>query len=72
MMESMRKIWTDERMDDLSRNMDSGFARIDADLREVRAQMGAMQRTMAMGFIALAGAIVAGFGGMAGLIATQI
>lgn len=31
-----RMAWTDERLDDLSRRMDAGFARVDADIRELR------------------------------------
>ncbi|MGI8462389.1 MAG: hypothetical protein ACR2OC_12300 [Solirubrobacterales bacterium] len=31
-----RIAWTDERLDDLSRRVDAGFTRIDADLRELR------------------------------------
>ena len=31
--------WTDERLDDLSRRMDAGFARVDEDLRELRREM---------------------------------
>jgi division protein CdvB (Snf7/Vps24/ESCRT-III family) len=40
-MEAMRQTWTDERMDDLSRRMDAGFARNDADLRSVNARIDA-------------------------------
>jgi len=29
--------WTDERLDDLARRMDQGFARLDADMRDLRA-----------------------------------
>ena len=29
-------MWTDERLDDLSRRMDAGFSRVDADIRELR------------------------------------
>jgi uncharacterized protein YdcH (DUF465 family) len=35
---AMRDAWTDERMDDLSTRMDRGFDRVDADIRELRAQ----------------------------------
>jgi len=71
-MESMRKAWTDERLDDLNKRVDEGFSRIDADIRALRAEVGGLQRTMAQGFIALSAVMVAGFGGIAGLIATQI
>jgi hypothetical protein len=30
--------WTDERLDDLARRMDQGFARLDADMRDLRAE----------------------------------
>jgi hypothetical protein len=65
-MERARGTWTDERLDDLSRRMDQGFARVDGDLRLLRGEMSSMrselsgridalQRTM----IQLVGAIVA-------------
>ena len=34
-----RSVWTDERLDDLSRRMDAGFARVDTDIRELRAEL---------------------------------
>lgn len=34
-----RAAWTDERLDDLSRRMDAGFARVDADIRGLRTDM---------------------------------
>ena len=45
-MERARATWTDERLDDLSRRMDQGFARNDADLRALGARIDALQRTM--------------------------
>ena len=53
----MRSTWTDERLDDLARRMDLGFERVDTDIRELRAEMKSMQRTM-FGMLAT---IVAGF-----------
>jgi hypothetical protein len=32
-----RGTWTDERLDDLARRMDSGFDRLDRDIRELRS-----------------------------------
>jgi hypothetical protein len=29
-------MWADERLDDLAQKMDAGFARVDADIRELR------------------------------------
>ena len=36
-----RTAWTDERLDDLSHRVDSGFARVDHDVRELRRDMNA-------------------------------
>jgi hypothetical protein len=49
-MERVRATWTDERLDDLSRRVESGFNRMDEDLRALRLELGAridsLQRTM--------------------------
>jgi len=49
-----REKWTDERLDDLSRKVDDGFARVDSDIRELRVEVkhqGASLRTeMSAGF----------------------
>lgn len=34
-----RIAWTDERLGDLANRMDAGFARVDADIRELRAEL---------------------------------
>jgi len=36
-----RVAWTDERLDDLSRRMDTGFERVDRDIRDLRTEMRA-------------------------------
>ncbi len=79
-VEGGRATWTDERLDDLARRMDQGFARIDDDLRSLNARIDArfdalgdglnaridaLQRTMLM----MMATILIGF---AGLIATQL
>jgi hypothetical protein len=38
-----RIAWTDERLDDLANRMDAGFARVDADIRELRAEIGGLR-----------------------------
>ena len=62
-----RAAWTDERLDDLSQRMGTGFDRVDRDIRDLRTEMGqrfdALQATM-MRFggamiLCLLGAIVA-------------
>jgi hypothetical protein len=57
-----RKAWTDERLDDLNQRVTEGFARVDADIRDLR-------RMMFHGFITLTGIMVTGFLTLAGLIA---
>lgn len=42
----MREAWTDERLDDLSRRMDRGFDRVDADLRALNGRFDAFQQTL--------------------------
>jgi len=34
-----RAAWTDERLDDLAESMRDGFARLDRDIRDLRAEM---------------------------------
>jgi hypothetical protein len=38
-MERARATWTDQRLDDLSRRMDDGFARLDQDIRALRSDL---------------------------------
>jgi hypothetical protein len=45
-METVRKAWTDERLDDLSRKVDALSGRMDDGFRELRGEISAMQRTM--------------------------
>ncbi len=75
-VEGGRVIWTDDRLDDLARHTEQGFARIDDDLRSLNARLetlgeglnarfDALQRTM----LAMMASILVGF---AALIATQL
>jgi hypothetical protein len=41
-----RTMWTDERLDDMSRRMDAGFQRVDDDIRELRTDMRDMRTLM--------------------------
>jgi phosphosulfolactate synthase (CoM biosynthesis protein A) len=45
-MERMREKWTDERLDDLNQHLSGGFDRLDAELRDVRADLGAVRSEM--------------------------
>jgi hypothetical protein len=64
-MEAMRQSWTDDRLDDLARRMDDGFNRIDAAMRAMRNEIGALQRTM----IQLGGGVIVA---ILGLVVTQL
>jgi hypothetical protein len=73
----MREAWTDGRLDDLAKRMDKGFDRVDGDIREVKAEVGAlntrfdsMQRTMIIGFVTLFASIFASvIGGVLAVLA---
>lgn len=41
-----RVAWTDDRLDDLANRMDAGFARVNADIRELRAEIGGLRLTL--------------------------
>jgi len=81
-METMREAWTDERLDDMNRRMESGFNRVDADIRNLRTEMNArfervesrfddINRTINRTMLRLGGgAIVTMIVGFAGIIAT--
>jgi hypothetical protein len=61
---------TDERLDDLARRMDAGFARVDADIRELRmelrTELGALRLTLLrvggvmVGLVGVIAAVLAG------------
>ena len=53
----VRETWTDERLDDLSRKVDEGFARIDADIRELRVEISSMRKENQQEFLKLRGEI---------------
>ncbi|HWM54513.1 MAG TPA: hypothetical protein VNO20_03900 [Solirubrobacterales bacterium] len=71
-MEAMPEEWTEGRLNELSGKVDSGFERVDAELRALRVEMVSIQRTMLQGFIAMTGGILAGFAVLGGIIATQL
>jgi hypothetical protein len=62
---SVRESWTDERLDDLGRKVDQGFARLDADMRALNSRFDSLQRTL----LQLGGVMTAA---LIGLIATQL
>jgi hypothetical protein len=60
-----RAAWTNERLDDLATRMDAGFARLDADSRELRSELHqelrAMRTTLLQVGGGLIGAMLVGF-----------
>ena len=65
-METMREAWTDQRLDDLKDEMRRGFGdmrrefgRVDTDIREIRSELAALNRTMVIGFSAIGGGVLA-------------
>jgi hypothetical protein len=62
---SVRESWTDERLDDLSKKVDQGFARLDADMRALNGRFDSLQRTL----LQVGGVMTAA---LIGLIATQV
>jgi hypothetical protein len=67
---------TDERLDDLSRRMDQGFARVEADLRALAEHIDAQGSSLSAGIDALQHTMLAmtvtTLLGFAGLIITQL
>jgi hypothetical protein len=55
-----RTAWTDARLDDLANRMDAGFARVDADIRELRAEIGGLRLTL----LCVGGGIMVGLVGV--------
>jgi hypothetical protein len=64
-----RQNWSDERLDDLSRRVDTGFARVDAELRELNGRFDALQRTLIQFGFSLSAAMI---GVMAATIFAQL
>jgi hypothetical protein len=57
-----RSAWTDVRLDDLANRMDASFARVDADIRELWAEIGRLREALLRvggGIIDLVGVIAA-------------
>ena len=54
-----REAWTDERLDDLNARVEKGFGEVKGEIRDLRLEIGAMQRTMVVGFVTLFASIIA-------------
>jgi hypothetical protein len=63
----MRSTWTDSRLDDLNWRVGALDGRVDAlgvEIRELRGEIGALQRTLIQVGVGLAGAMLVGFVGL--------
>ncbi len=72
----MRSTWTDSRLDDFKSNVDRRFDELNGrvsdlsvEVREMRGEIGSLQRTLLQVGAGLAGTMMVGF---LGLIATQL
>ncbi|HEU4739206.1 MAG TPA: hypothetical protein VFS54_09015 [Solirubrobacterales bacterium] len=54
-----REAWTDERLDDLAKRMDRGFDEVKGEIRDLRLEVGNMQRAMIIGFASIVASTVA-------------
>ena len=57
-MMSPREKWTDERLDDLNKKVDQGFARMDARFDHLEARFDALNRTLITGVVAIVVALI--------------
>ncbi|MBA3865178.1 MAG: hypothetical protein H0X42_02335 [Solirubrobacterales bacterium] len=82
-MESMRATWTDSRLDDFAAHTDRRFddlngrvdrlaVRVEEGFREIREEIGALERTIIQVGGALLAALVVLLAAMLGLIVTQL
>jgi len=69
---SVRESWTDERLDDLSREVDQGFNRLDAEMRALNGRFDSLQRVLMQIGFAFGAALLAMIAALIGTIATQI
>jgi hypothetical protein len=54
-----REAWTDGRLDDLNARVERGFDEVKGEIRDLRVEIGGMQRTMVIGFVTLFASIFA-------------
>ena len=72
-MFEMRESWTDERLDDFRRDVDWRFDRVDADNRDLRAEMNSRFDSLQRTLLQIAGGTIAALiAGFAGVIVTQL
>ena len=55
-----REQWTDERLDNLNKKVDDGFARLDQDIRELRTDMNSRFNALESRFDSLNRTLIGG------------
>ncbi|HVY97141.1 MAG TPA: hypothetical protein VHA54_09305 [Solirubrobacterales bacterium] len=71
-MEQMRSTWTDSRLDDLNERVSELGRRVDVGFARVDGRIDSLQRTIIHAVIGIMAAMLTGFAGLAGLIVTQL
>ena len=59
-----RAAWTDERLDDLSHKVDLGFARVGADIRDLRRDLSAQVEGLRLTILRVGGGMMVGLVGV--------
>jgi hypothetical protein len=59
-----RAAWTDERLDDLSRRMNAGFSRLEADIRELRRELRGEIEALRITMLRVGGGMMVGLVGV--------
>jgi hypothetical protein len=54
-----RTMWTDERLDDLTKKVDAGFERVDTDIRELRTAVHQLWGSTIVGFLVVIATVIA-------------
>jgi hypothetical protein len=63
-MEAVREKWTDERLDDLNKKVDDGFAEVRTEFRAVRFEMRSEFSALNRLILGLYGTMILGFAGL--------
>jgi Skp family chaperone for outer membrane proteins len=62
----------DQRFNRIDDKVDRGFEKVDQQFARIDARLDGMQKAMAQAVIAMTAGMLVGFGGIIGLIATQL
>jgi hypothetical protein len=71
-MDATGNRWNDDRLDEFAKNVDKRFDRVDREFARVNDRLDDLVKVMIAGFITSTGGILAGFGAMIVLMATQL